>query len=46
VFFENGETKLDNCCFYGCNELLIIKAPSGGYVEEYAKKYNLKFEGI
>ena len=46
VIFENGETSLDNCCFEGCSDSLVIKAPAGGYVEEYAKKYNLKFEGI
>ncbi len=46
VIFENGETDLDNCCFEGCSDSLVIKAPAGGYVEEYAKKYNIKFEGI
>ena len=46
AIFENGETKLDNCCFKGCPEMLVIKAPAGGYVEEYAKKYNIKFEAI
>lgn len=46
VIFENGETKLDNCCFKGCPEMLVIEAPAGGYVEEYAKKYNIKFEAI
>lgn len=44
VVFENGETKLDNCCFKGCPDMLVIKAPAGGYVEDYAKKYNIKFE--
>ena len=28
------------------HENLVIKAPAGGYVEEYAKKYNIKFEAI
>ena len=46
VVFENGETGLDNFCFDGCSDELIIKAPAGGYVEEYAKQYNLKFETI
>lgn len=46
AIFENGETKLDNCCFKGCPEMLVIKAPAGGFVEEYAKKYNIKFEAI
>ena len=46
VIFENGETGLDNLCFEGCPDDLIIKAPAGGYVEEYAKQYNLKFETI
>ena len=46
IIFQNGETKLDNCCFDGCNDSLVIKAPAGGYIEEYAKKYNIKFEAI
>ena len=46
VVFENGETKLDNDCFVGCQANLVIKAPAGGYVEEYAKKYNLTFKAI
>lgn len=46
VIFENGETGLDNLCFEGCPDDLIIKAPAGGYIEEYAKQYNLKFEAI
>lgn len=46
VVFENGETGLDNFCFEGCPDELIIKAPAGGYVEEYTKQYNLKFETI
>ena len=46
VIFENGNTRLDNDCFVGCNENLVIKAPAGGYVEEYAKQYNIKFEAI
>jgi hypothetical protein len=46
VVFENGETGLDNFCFEGCPDELIIKAPAGGYVEEYAKQYNLKLETI
>ena len=46
VIFENGDTGLDNDCFIGCSENLVIKAPAGGYVEEYAKQYNLKFEAL
>lgn len=46
VIFENGNTRLDNDCFMGCDENLVIKAPAGGFVEEYAKKYNIKFEAI
>jgi hypothetical protein len=46
VIFENGNTRLDNDCFVGCNENLVIKAPAGGFVEEYAKQYNLNFEAI
>ena len=46
VIFENGETKLDNNCFLECSDLLIVKAPAGGYVEEYAKEYGLKFQAI
>ena len=44
--FENANTVLDNECFKGCHNDLIIKAPSGGTVEEYARKYNIKFEAI
>lgn len=46
VVFENGDTKLDNDCFLGCSDTLVIKAPSGGYVEKYAQKYQVKFESI
>lgn len=46
VIFENGETGLDNNCFEGCSDTLVIKAPAGGCVEEYTKQYNLKFERI
>ena len=46
VIFENGETKIDNDCFTLCHENLVIKAPAGGFVEEYAKQYNLKFEAL
>lgn len=46
VIFEGGDTKIDNDCFVGRNENLVIKAPKGSFVEEYAKKYNLKFEAI
>ena len=46
VIFENGGTKIDNSCFEGCSGELIIKAPSGGYVEEYSKKYNIRFEAL
>lgn len=44
--FENANTVLDNECFKGCHNDLIIKASSGGTVEEYAHKYNIKFEAI
>ena len=37
---------IGNRCFEGCSNELIIKAPAGGYIEEYAKQYNLKFEAI
>ena len=46
VVFENGEVKLDNCCFEDCCKKLIIKAAAGSFVEEYAKKYNIKFETL
>ena len=46
VTFENADTVLDNECFKGCHNDLIIKASSGGTVEEYARKYNIKFEAI
>lgn len=44
--FENANTVLDNDCFNGCHNNLVIKAPSGGTVEEYARKYNIEFEVI
>ena len=44
--FENANTVLDNDCFTGVHNDLVIKAPSGGTVEEYASKYNIKFEAI
>lgn len=46
VTFENANTVLDNNCFKGCHNDLVVKAPSGGTVEEYARKYNIKFETI
>lgn len=46
AIFENANTVLDNNCFMGCHEALFLKAPSGGTVEEYARKYNIKFEAI
>lgn len=46
VVFENGDTKLDDDCFLGCSDTLVVKAPSGGYVEKYAQKYQVKFESI
>lgn len=46
IIFENGDTGLDNDCFVGCHENLVIKAPAGGYVEEYARKYRIKFEAV
>ena len=44
--FENTNTVLDIDCFKGCHNDLVIKSPSGGTVEEYARKYNIKFEAI
>lgn len=44
--FENANTVLDNDCFTGVHNDLVIKAPSGGTVEEYARKYNIEFETI
>lgn len=46
VVFENGDTKLGDDCFLGCSDTLVVKAPSGGYVEKYAQKYQVKFESI
>lgn len=46
VVFENGQTKLVNDCFLGCSDELVINAPCGGYVEEYANKYGIKFKSI
>lgn len=46
VVFENGNTGLDNDCFLGCSDILVVKAPSGGYIEEYTQKYRVKFECI
>ena len=46
IVFQNGETELDNCCFEGCADSLVIKAPAGGHVEEYAKQYNIRFETL
>lgn len=43
VTFENGKTILDIDCFSDCSNEIEIKAPGGDCVEEYAKKYNLKF---
>ena len=44
VTFENGNTEIGKSCFVGCSKMLVIKAPAGGNVEKYAKKYNIKFE--
>ena len=44
--FENANTVLDNDCFTGVHNDLVIKAPSGGTVEEYARKHNIEFETI
>ena len=44
--FENANTGLDNECFKGCHNDFVIKSHSGGTVEEYARKYNIKFEAI
>lgn len=46
VVFENGDTKLDNDCFSGCSDTLVVKAPAGGYVEKYAQQYQVKFESF
>ena len=46
IVFENGDTGLDNDCFVNCANTLIIKAPSGGYVEKYAQNYKVQFESI
>ena len=46
VVFENGNTVLDIDCFVGCSNELVIKAPTGGKIEEYAKRYNIKFEAL
>lgn len=46
VVFENENTIIDNDCFKGCQDCLIIKSIPGGNVEAYAKQYNLKFEAI
>ena len=46
VTFENGETNLGDKCFTSCPKTLVIKAPAGGKIEEYAKKYKLTFEAI
>ena len=46
ITFNNAETRLDNNCFLGCSDALVIKAPVGGYIEEYAKQYNIIFESI
>ena len=46
VTFENGETNLGDKCFTGCSKSLVIKAPAGGKIEQYAKKYKIKFEAL
>ena len=46
VTFENVNTVLDIDCFTGIHNNLVIKAPSGGTVEEYARKHNIEFETI
>ena len=45
IVFENGDTKMDNNCFKGCPDILV-KAPAGGFVEDYAIKNNLRFQAI
>lgn len=46
VAFENGDTTFEIDCFDGCSEALVIKAPSGGFVENFSKKYCRHFESI
>lgn len=46
VTFENANTVLDNDCFNGHRNDLVIKAPAGGTVQEYAAKYQIQFEAI
>lgn len=46
VAFENGDTTFECDCFDGCSEELLIKAPSGGFVEKFSKQYNKCFEPI
>ena len=46
VTFENANTVLDNDCFKGCHKDLVIKAPAGGTVQEYAAKYQIQFQAI
>ena len=46
VAFENGDTTFEIDCFDGCSEALVIKAPSGGFVENFSKKYSIHFESI
>lgn len=44
ITFENANTILDNDCFVGCHENLVIKSNPGGSVEEYAKENGIRFE--
>lgn len=44
--FENANTVLDNDCFKGCHKDLVIKAPAGGTIQEYAAKHQIQFEAI
>jgi hypothetical protein len=46
IVFENGDTTFECDCFDGCSEALVIKAPSGGFIENFAKQYNKRFKPI
>ena len=46
IVFENGDTTFECDCFDGCSEVLVIKAPSGGFIENFAKQYKKRFEPI
>lgn len=46
VVFEDGGTTFECDCFDGCSEKLVIKAPSGGFIENFAKQYSKRFKPI